>query len=203
MNKYGVRLIDPALQGYVPLYRRLDDYARGLSAEEAVALFHQMFVGGDLLAILHRDLDQIRGGTVFEKLLSPNPFFIPSPEAVKTAQLFENPGETSLLYLMGPRGAARWEAFTKADWSRYILDEGEYSPDGKRIHTLAGQRERVEFALDRFFPEETRVFGTEQWTTSTPWDATYWKRLPTGVVVTFEVLEKATVPPVPLWAELG
>jgi hypothetical protein len=33
-----------------------------------------MFVGGDLLAILQRDLDQIRGGAVFEKLLSPNPF---------------------------------------------------------------------------------------------------------------------------------
>jgi len=59
----------------------------------------------------------------------------------------------------------------------------------------------VQFAFERFFPEETRFLGTEHWTTHTPCDATYWKRLPTGVVVTFEVPDKASAHPVPLWAE--
>jgi hypothetical protein len=75
-------------------------------------------------------------------------------------------------------------SMTVEPW-RKIHDTNDFSTDGNEIdmQVICVDRAMIEkyFSLDSHLdPYQTRMLGTEVWDTVTPFQATYWKQLPTA-----------------------
>jgi hypothetical protein len=118
-------------------------------------------------------------------------------------------GSLDASYGLTAQGGARWEEASKADWRRF-MDEvyapedstGEMkAPYGEHVGEITGSvREVVEsyFGGVKFNGVIARE-GSEVWDTFEPWQATYWKSLPTAHRVRFyciyaPAVEKDAVP---------
>src|SRR5882762_9288124 len=99
MTKYQYRVLDSCLLGYVPLFqRRLRDFASGLSSEQAVTVFSQMFVNEELLAFRRSDVPKVAGGDLLKRARELDCFFVPSPKQIEVALSIVDYAECELTY---------------------------------------------------------------------------------------------------------
>ncbi len=115
--------------------------------------------------------------------------FTPTTEQVAAALR----GEASLYYGLTLKGGALWEDLSKPQWDLYIVE----SRDGEgTVEIASANRDLVEECLsleiDRGYQVDTK---TAKWSTQIPWQATYWKLLDKGYVVSlrYELDSCATV----------
>jgi len=99
------------------------------------------------------------------------------------------PDSRPLFYRLGAIGGAVWESLTVLDWAKFVSRTLNYPPGGQRWQTLASPDLdvlKLVFTADRLgcglMPGVIR--GTERWSETHPWRATYWKTLP---VVAYQV----------------
>jgi hypothetical protein len=81
-------------------------------------------------------------------------------------------------------GGAAWEETTLPDWSRYSM--GMMSLDPNEGVVEGGSREIAEKELLSCSPGERIVEGSRRDEPIAPWQATYWKQLPTGYRIRFK-----------------
>lgn len=152
-----------------------------LSFPALVDTLERLFLGGDLIAE--------RGGES-----EHTSAFVPCrPDIVAALS-----DQVRLYYGLTGQGGARWEAFAKPVWSRYIdvgywtdstagdIDVGEIVAQDK--HAV----EQYLAALYAHYVEPTYTLHpeSEHWDLVSPWDVTYWKTLPQGYRVRFTYNEE-------------
>jgi len=93
----------------------------------------------------------------------------------------------SLYYHMTANGGANWEAFASPNWKRFIDHSHSYDDNGNERHTVhAANRELLQRIFDGLHYEGvTPMPETVVWTEISPWQATYWKKLPQGCRLEF------------------
>lgn len=106
---------------------------------------------------------------------------------------------TRLYYGLSERGGQHWESLARPDWDRFVdrwegeagafdesMPDDDPSADRRQRQMTSSNRLLLEEHLRR--DQETyRIVDPEtiRWETLTPWDATYWKRLPQAYRVTY------------------
>ena len=181
------------------------DIARGLDDHALAALLHRMFENEQLLCFPFDD-PSIKGD-LFQRLNETKCFkpaverimlALDGPRRIENGRILnaeEDHRHTrahGLVYGLGPRGAPRWEGIANPRWESFI-DRDYYEDNSpRRTLKLRGQRERLEQAL-LLLPHMKIIPGTERWEHFSPWHATYWRTLPQGSHVTFEVDVDLTV----------
>lgn len=90
-----------------------------------------------------------------------------------------------LFYRLGTIGGEVWESLTVLDWAKYVSRTLEYRPGGQKWQTRASSDLdllKLAFAADQLWgapmPGMRVLTGTERWSETQPWRATYWKTLP-------------------------
>lgn len=142
------------------LYNR---HGHGLTYSELLELLGRLFAEGDLLAWPPDD--------------SPPgcPGFRPTRDELERALT----KQTMLYYGLTPKGGARWEACSAADWNRYVAAPGSGAVPYE-LELIAGSRAFLEeyLLLDaRAMPERAGLETMRVWDKVRPWHATGWKVL--------------------------
>ncbi len=100
------------------------------------------------------------------------------------------------LYFYGltPKGGQIWEAFARPNWNYHI--DGGYQPDDDNFDIWFGeiicvQKDHLNNYFNSIVINQYDVDKkTIQWDIMEPWQATYWKKLPTGYRIRFYGREK-------------
>lgn len=152
---------------------------------QLVAVFQRLFQRGDLIAIREQDETPV---------LPLQHGFIPTPEEIIAAM----EGELIMGYWLTSQGGARWESASNPRWERYLT-----TASGPEYELIAGgSRQVVEAYLELvpYIRGVTLLPKSIVWEVETPWQATYWKLLPEGHVVSFQTTP-APYTPRPAWVE--
>jgi hypothetical protein len=92
--------------------------------------------------------------------------------------------EPIIYYQLTAKGAGQWEAFAKPDWDRYVLNESDSETGDGQLTCLDEQW--LQCYLENFSAIEGCVDrASVQHQHLGPWQATYWKVLPSGYRVQF------------------
>lgn len=88
-------------------------------------------------------------------------------------------------YYLTPAGGAAWESVTNPDWDRFLTQWLSVRPN--QVCIEAATRERAVEAFNRASadPAHVPVPGSYRETLLQPWEATYWKTLPSGVRIQY------------------
>lgn len=155
-----------------------------LWGDQLIDTLHHLFQRGDVIA-------QQMGegpGNWLDEVGSP---FVPSRSQIEAAV----GGRLSLVYGLTPQGAARWELVANPQWDRYFVDSWGYDPDqGEIIASDPELVERLLTASPYIWKDDQPIEKTVSWETVQPWQATYWKLLPTGHRLTFDFRRTAPDP---------
>jgi hypothetical protein len=103
-------------------------------------------------------------------------------------------GNLKIYYFLTEKGGKTWEEYVKPDWSKYI-DE-YFDPDNSIVKItsanvmLINELLRIEYQ----FPPDNHLSScilseTVEWEMIYPWQATYWKYLPSGLQISFKVTD--------------
>lgn len=149
---------------------------RELIAQE----LHQLLLEGSLKA--HR---------TDRKAKWSSPEFCPTIEEIWTE--FEQNTDLPLLYYnLTPEGGSRWEATSKADWSKFVeIRESSRDWPPLRSYYRATSANHLSIGQDlreERFNGKAFQYETARWSLIRNWQATYWKTLPlvcrlTGILV--------------------
>ena len=118
---------------------------------------------------------------------------------------YSEPG--GFIYGLTPRGGELWERYARPDWSRYSDSTVGYQPDVGVIEAISLEAaEAVYQRHERGDDEYEPLAESKQGEVLVPWQATYWKTLPTGYRLRYEwmyrrhgVLKPPPEPPPPPW----
>ncbi|MEE3720057.1 hypothetical protein V2H45_25290 [Tumidithrix elongata RA019] len=173
-------LLDLVYKGIFPIHILVDDQlelvvnkstGHGLDRTELVDALLMLFEEEMLIAQLYKNPDD------FPMRITP------------TQQDIENAlaGKLDLHYGLTSLGGEQWEKLSKPNWNLYIsgrLEREEVSFSGS-------DRQIVEQYLPslRYSSQQEIVSGSEIWEHLVPWQATYWKTLPSGWQVTCQTRE--------------
>jgi hypothetical protein len=179
-NRAKLWLLDLVCEGAFPIHvlvhRELElvvnrSAGHRLSSIELIDILCMLFEEEMLIAKLYRD---------------PDDFPV---EIIPTQQDIENAleGKLDLHYALTLLGGEQWENFFEPNWNLYIsgwLEREEVSFSGS-------DRQIVEKYLPslRYSSQQEIVSGSEVWEQLVPWQATYWKTLPSGWQVTCQTRE--------------
>ncbi len=201
-----VALITPYDRYDTPRYEINIDYdPLNLNTQQSIDMLMDLFEDELLLGIKSGDLNDIEERYInsshepkIEELLSKS--FAPSREEVRKAIEHEDvkvekddsdyfSGE-ELYYFLTPKGGELWEFVFTPQWDRYFTrwsteDSGVINCTNVNIiekllsiqYVLSYHREKYSRYL---------VPDTEIWQTITPWQALYWKTLPTSYSISYQ-----------------
>lgn len=85
------------------------------------------------------------------------------------------------VYVLTARGGRTWEHYARPDWSCYVASYIGYHPQEGTIH--ASSREAAEAEFQRCMDDgdiAQPIPESKQGEVLVPWQATYWKELPSG-----------------------
>ncbi len=189
-----------------------DDYQTpsNLTTNQIVDILFRLFQDGYLLAITPADLDSLDTHLINDLLTKA---FIPSHEQIKTAldrenfrdyELYKKLCSSDLYFFLTEKGGKQWESWAKPKWNQFfrrcILDWESVSenlwnnsiPPHRSIISCSSQEigEKIiaiEHLLD--YPQSVRYYieNSAIWKKFTPWHPTYWKTLPCGYVVSYQI----------------
>ena len=142
----------------------------GLTNDELFDVLNQLFTDGFLFA------DRVFDFQTWESELLV-------PDATELRRILSSEQE-SVWYGLTEKGSAFWETTTHPKWQEYIHSELAF--DGQCIVEAGGQHTLAAYlskpAVQRSIAPETLHLETVS-----TWEATYWKRLPTGFTARFVV----------------
>lgn len=144
----------------------------GFTDKEIANAFERLFRRGDILAFR-----PVRPPTGRE------PRFVPSRAEIDAGLR----NELAIYYELTPKGGDLWERVAAPDWDRFLSVRGGSRKEG--VWAASQNREILERYL-AYLPHKWRefpVWGSEMWETVVPWQATYWKTLPLGHAVRFQI----------------
>jgi hypothetical protein len=102
------------------------------------------------------------------------------------------PNPPLIFYRLTVAGGNAWESFAKPEWDRYIDQWGctadEDNPE-LTIMTCASKELLASYVETICREEIDAKVDSFRWTERRPWNPRYWKELPVGYEVTFEVLQ--------------
>lgn len=203
-----LRLIKPCDQCIVT-----DPYftPSSLKTSEIVEILYRLFQDGFLLAITPADFDSLNTYLIQELL---KPAFIPSLEQIKAGltqgkfssiQKKNNTYfEDNLYFFLTKKGGKQWEYWCKPKWNHFFLrciNSWDSVPE-KFYHNSVFPHRIVISCTDKKIGEKIIVIehlldtpqvvthaikNSEIWETLTPWHPTYWKTLPQGYVVSYQI----------------
>jgi len=135
----------------------------GISRGELTGTLGRLFERGELLAKRGRDC------------------FTPTWAEIEEALA----GRLELSYGLTPQGGARWEAISTPKWQRYVRASVFADSQGGEI--VGSDRSLVEKydSLSHQAWNISVIEGSRRWDVLEPWQATYWKELPTGHRIRF------------------
>lgn len=181
MNKLEYWFLDTAVEevigfSWIVPYEQYGDLAinrapLNLTVAEITELLHCLFQRGDLLATTPSDFDEH----------GVNRGFIPSKSEIESA-IHQR---INLFYFLTSQGGEKWESFSHPNWNLYWTGYVGFlgCADRKILETY--------LALYHLIPDVNShryiIPGTESWEILTPWQATYWKTLPIGCQVRYEI----------------
>ena len=145
-----------------------------LTVAEITDVLYGLFQKGDLLAITSSETPLYK----LEDFI--NRGFIPSKSEIESA-IHQ---EINLGYFLTIQGGEKWESFSQPNWNLYWEGYGNFlsGADRKLLETYLALYHLIDHGNTR----ESIIPGTELWETLTPWQVTYWKKLPVGYQVRYE-----------------
>lgn len=182
-----------------------------LTTNQIVEVMYRLFQDGFLSAITPTDY-QLLDSELIDNLLAKS--FSPSRQEIKIALYREEnvSGDSSLepefeendlIYFVTKQGGARWESVSQPKWNQYFRGSREWETIYQEIWDLyISRKSRIICGADREIikkilsierllehPQFIRypIAGTEIWQTFTPWYPVYWKTLPCGYLVSYQV----------------
>lgn len=143
------------------LERNFNRDGHGLSRDQLRGVLGDLFGNGLLKAIAEHD------------------------EVEPTSELIENglSANAIVYYCLTPAGGAVWEDLAHASWNCYLQVEGGDEPNLER---LASSNQDL---CKRYYRSANHAQSVDEppITMIAPWNATYWKSLPVGYVMEFEL----------------
>ncbi len=146
--------------------------AHGLSAEEVEA---------NLLTLLARGLVYVTHDDVV----------VDDPTPADVQRALREPWDQRPAWHLGltPVGGVAWEQATGWDWLSFVDTTFADREDGRTStgEFIGQDAELVRLEVDRSCQSEGELIpGTTRWDIISPWEATYWKRLPWGYRMRFD-----------------
>jgi hypothetical protein len=179
-NRAKFWLLDLVCKGAFPIHILVNNelelvvnrsVGHGLSSTELVDILWMLFEEKLLIAQIYEDPDDY------------------PVEITPTQKDIENAlaGKLDLHYGLTSLGGEQWESFFEPNWNWYVsgwLRREEVSFSGS-------DRQIVEQYLPslRYSSQQEVIVGSEVWESLIPWQATYWKTLPSGWQVTCKTRE--------------
>lgn len=158
-----------------------------LSMNEIVEVLHRLFQEENLFAIKADDLFEVYEINNLAEChnLLVNKGFIPNRKQIELALKEEEP----LTYFLTKKGGELWESVSYPQWDKYIIlrSGSGYQTLSCSNYNLAKKLLEIQHLLDQGGYYYSPVIETIKWETFTPWYPTYWKTLPTGYKVFYEV----------------
>lgn len=182
-----------------------------LTTNQIVEVMYHLFQDGLLSAITPTDY-QLLDSEHINNLSAKS--FSPSRQEIKVALYREEnvSGDSSfepefeeddLIYFVTKQGGKLWESVSQPKWSQYLRGSREWETISQEIWYLYFSRKsRIICGADREIikkrisiehllehPQFIRypIAGTQIWQTFTPWYPVYWKTLPCGYLVSYQV----------------
>ncbi len=181
-----------------------------LTTNQIIDILFRLFQDGFLLAIAPADLEFLDAPLINELLTKA---FIPSREQIKTvldrenfrdAELDSEFYSKELYFFLTEKGGKQWEFCSNPKWNKYfrrcihnwesvseILRNNYIPPNGSTLccanRKIGEKIIAIEHLLERpqFIPYPIK--DSAIWETLTPWNPTYWKTLPCGYAVSYQV----------------
>jgi hypothetical protein len=96
-------------------------------------------------------------------------------------------GKLQIYYGLTSLGGEQWEIFSKPNWNLYISG----SMGQEEVSFSGSDRQIIEQYLPslRYSSQQEVISSSEVWESLIPWQATYWKTLPSGWQVTCKTRE--------------
>lgn len=190
MNRLEYWLLDSVVTTPVPL--------SWLTAANLPMLMNRSAHGASLDRLIATFLDLSKQGYVGIYRHSDFNAWQDAPRAPDRAELhaaLTNQRDAS--YALTVAGGQHWEAVSQPRWQNYFV---KYETDITQIE--AGSRPHIQTYLDLYsYLQGAEAIAPESvtWRVEQTWRATYWKTLPVGYHVTFQVVPKEAEA-VPRWA---
>lgn len=143
----------------------LNKRGHGLDPDELAEILHDMLEHGWI--------------TLSKHVLQRTPLY---PDRAEMRRILDEKGRfhDGVFYHLTQEGGAAWESFARPEWDRYITHDGESHEDstiGEVIASSGRVLKRYMASLERETPIDTESTAYDE---LRPWQATYWKILPTG-----------------------
>jgi hypothetical protein len=121
--------------------------------------------------------------------------------ALKRAVKGAKSGTRLPLYLkLTPPGGAEWELLANPKWTKFhsvTVSGGESRKNAHSVAIEARSKRRIMEAMAALPDLGITKIGTKTtWRSLSPWQATYWKQIPTGWRATFDGKENGSIPPI-------
>jgi hypothetical protein len=181
----------------------LNDDPFNLNTQQSIDILMDLFKQEFLLGIKSGDLYNLDENSInlphqpqINKLLSKS--FIPSREEVRKAIEGEEVDKLQLdcfsgrrlFYFLTPKGGELWESVFKPNWDWYFTrwSTGDSSVINCTSSNIIEKLLSIQHLLSYHREKYSRylVPDTEIWQTLTPWQALYWKNLPTGYSISYQ-----------------
>ena len=102
--------------------------------------------------------------------------------------------DDALYYQLTPEGGAAWEAFARPRWDHFIGDFGSHTEPEEPGQLASAEATCADRRHLLYYLQGVHWFGWEidpkavVWDMVQPWEATYWKTLPSAHRVRFSIL---------------
>lgn len=148
----------------------------GLTDFELVDTLCHLFQGGDLIAYYSHVVQAshlIRGN------------FVPTKEEIIAA--IQGNSLSNLCYKLTVQGGTRWESISNPNWNLYYTPiHSEQGINNKSFIAGGSRRILEEFLTYQIAHPFINVdISSIKWELLEPWEATYWKRLPVGYLLSY------------------
>jgi hypothetical protein len=164
------------------------DSLTSLKTREVAESLNRLFQNGNLLAISPSELDLVYADSAREYGTNntlPSRGFIPSYSQIELALKQEE----NLFYFLTVQGGELWESVSHPKWNQYYFSAGNGHKHILRCHShkMAEKLLEIQYLVDFGSCYCSPVVETIEWTLFTPWQATYWKKLPLGYEINYKV----------------
>jgi hypothetical protein len=147
--------------------RMLNHPSHHMTRDELLRTLGSLFMRGELVGSQEVLGDHVPTAQQIRTALAP-------PVRLPNGGISWGSGEDApLFYGLSPAGAARWERMAEPEWERYFELA---SAEDDTWELVAGSQQRLDELLNSTKPPE----GVIERDILRPWEATYWKTLPSG-----------------------
>lgn len=158
----------------------LNKRGHGLAVNELAETLHQM---------LERDWIVLSRDVRRRSLVHPD------REEMRHILDERGPFHEGVFYCLTPAGGESWESFARPEWDRYVSCDGESDEDPTITEVVASSEKSLKRYMASVEHETPIEAGSRIYDELRPWQATYWKTLPTGFRCRYRYQRVEPTPP--------